>query len=47
MRRLDKKTLDKVLLNPFMKLTAAGLSGIFTRFPFNPYPAIAEREQSM
>jgi len=36
-----------VLLNPFMKLTAAGLSGILTRFPFNPYPAIAEREQSM
>lgn len=25
---------QKELLNPFMKLTAAGLSGIFTRFPF-------------
>ena len=45
---ISYKSVEKVCTKTLIGvLQQRGLSGILTRFPFNPYPAIAEREQSM
>ena len=35
-KNLNSKTVAKICPHVWTKFTAAGLSGIYTRFPFNP-----------
>ena len=43
----NSRQWHKRIAQSVLKLTAAGLSGICTRFPFNPFPQIAKQEQCM
>jgi len=39
---IEDASVAKVLFNTFKELTAAGLSGIYTRFPFNYFQRVAK-----